>query len=180
MKLLHRSYRIMKWSKLCCFICILLWIISISHQTTRTCNATHMNSHFGLLKFLDDKMIEEKRNNDLNLTGETKKWHIDEHIFHTPKMHLPLNIDLAYDPICILWYSTSNFLEYRNDTICNPQWFEFDWRMLKIAHKWEIFYTLNIHLSCFMEETNSLMWILSLSISIFCWCINGRGAHIIL
>ena len=121
MKRYDRSYRIMKWSKLSHVKVYLLWIIFISHQTTRTCNATYINSHFGLLKFLDDKMIEEKRNNDLNLSGETKKWHINENIFHISDVHLPLYIKLALDPIYFLLYSTSNFLRCVNGKICNQQ-----------------------------------------------------------
>ena len=53
----------------------LLWIELFSHQTTHTCNATYINFHFKLLKFADDKMIEDKINNDLNLSGEFKIAH---------------------------------------------------------------------------------------------------------
>ena len=42
-----------------------------------------MNSHFEILTLHDDKKIEEIHNNDFNLSEETKKWNINEHIFHT-------------------------------------------------------------------------------------------------
>ena len=83
------------------FSTYLLWIIFFSHYTIHTYNATYMNSYFGLSKTLNDKMIEEKRNNDFNLSGKTKKWHIDEHIFHKSVIHIPLKIEMTIDPICI-------------------------------------------------------------------------------
>ena len=46
-----------------------------------------------LLKFVDDKMRQLVINNDFNLTGETKKWHINENIFHTPDIHLTITLE---------------------------------------------------------------------------------------
>ena len=37
-------------------------------------------------------MTEEKRNNDFKLSGETKKSHINEHIFHINDIQLDINI----------------------------------------------------------------------------------------
>ena len=48
----------------------LLLIIFILHQTLRTFNATHIESHFGLLNFVSNKMTEARINNDFNLTGK--------------------------------------------------------------------------------------------------------------
>ena len=135
MKWCHRSYRIRSSSKMSIWDAWLLLIICISHQTIHIYNVTYINSHFELLKYLDDKMIGGKRNNDLNLSGDTEKWHINEHIFHTSNLHLPLYIKLTIDPIYFLLYTISNFLGCINDKIYNPQWFQFEWRMLKMTHK---------------------------------------------
>ena len=138
----------------------LLLIICISHHMIHIWNATYIKSHFELLKYLDDKMTEEKRNNDFNLTGDIKKWHINEHIFHISNMSLPLYVKLAHDPICFLLYSISNFLRFLKDKICNQQWFEFEWRMLKIPQKCDFFHTPNMTLSWYIELMHSPLFIL--------------------
>ena len=160
MKWHDRSYWISKSSIISQLSASLLWIVFISHQTRCTRNATYINYHFGSLTFLDDKMIKEKHNNDFNLSGDTTKWHINEQIFHILDIQLPVYVELAHDPICILLYSTSNFLRCRNDKICNPQWFQFEWRRLKMRQKWDFNHTPNILLPQYIRHTNSPLGIL--------------------
>ena len=85
---------------------------------------------------------------------------IDEQIFHTENIQLPSYIKLTIDPIYFLLYSTSNFLRCVNGKICNQQWFEFEGRMLKMPHKWEFFYTPNIHHQQYIKEMNSPLMVL--------------------
>ena len=75
------SYWKRRWSTMWIWEAKLLLIRFISHQTTRLRKASCINSHSTLLNFLDDKMIEGIRNNELKLSGEMKEWHINEHIF---------------------------------------------------------------------------------------------------
>ena len=120
MKWHDRSYRIMKRSKMCISSASMFLIICIFHQTICTCNANYIISHFEVLKFAGHKMTQSLSNNDFNLSGETKKWLINEHIFQTPNVRLSSYIGLMNDPIYFLLYSTSNCEWCRNNIIRHP------------------------------------------------------------
>ena len=123
------------------------------------------------------KWYKKNATNDFNLTGDIKKWPLNEQIFHTSDIHYPRSMALTHDPICILLYPTSNFWRLIKHKICNQQWFQSEWRMLKMTHKWELCYTPNIHLPQLTEPVNSLLCIVYGNTSKFCWCVNDRGAH---
>ena len=59
--------------------------------------------------------------------------------FHTFNIQVPSYIELPIDPMYFILYSISNFLGCINDKICNQQWFEIEWKMLKTTDKWEFF-----------------------------------------
>ena len=75
--------------------------------------------------------------------------------FHISNIQVPSYIELPIDPMYFILYSTSNFLGYRNDKICNQQWFEIEWRMLKMTHKWA-FYSCTQYLALVTHKENEL------------------------